>query len=263
MNNITAKASNIDTFLRLRPRGVETNSFSSDGTTSDYLEYSQEEHELNDRGKTKRSTIELAVPPDANPGIVHTNSSGFIRYEFGHIFGEDTNQEEVFNSVCKQKVHSLLEGVNGTVFAYGQTGSGKTYSIFGGDSFAERGIIPRALGLIFNQIQQLDGPPTTPVRGSAGGQGGQGQEQGQGQALLPPTPPKAKSRVQISFTEVYGESVYDLLDPNKRFISMEQWTPVQVLESPEEGLVMRGLNVFEVASEEDSLSLFFMGNTNR
>ena len=52
-----------------------------------------------------------------------------------------------------QVVESCLEGYNGTIFAYGQTGSGKTYTITGpDDSYQQRGIIPRTLNYIFQQI---------------------------------------------------------------------------------------------------------------
>lgn len=48
-----------------------------------------------------------------------------------------------------------LDGINGTVFAYGQTGSGKTFTITGGPQrYADRGIIPRAISLIFSSIAE-------------------------------------------------------------------------------------------------------------
>jgi hypothetical protein len=37
-------------------------------------------------------------------------------------------------------------------------------------------------------------------------------------------------KCQISFTEIYKENVYDLLDPLKKEKSIEQWVPVQVYE---------------------------------
>lgn len=69
-------------------------------------------------------------------------------------------------------------------------------------------------------------------------------------------------QLYISFTEIYGEAVYDLLDSDKRHFPLEQWPRAQILET-EEGLVIRNINVFEVHSVEDAMNLFFMGNTNR
>ena len=163
--------------------------------TTDY----EVEHTELDSGK-KRSMLELVIPPDANPGLVHNNASGCVTYEFDGIFGEECTQEEVFDVIARDKIVRLMGGENSTIFAYGQTGSGKTYSVFGGDNFSSRGVIPRTLGLIFSRLGDI----TT-----------------------------TKVHLKISFTEVYGEAVYDLLDPQKMHLAMEQWVPVQILESPE------------------------------
>lgn len=53
-------------------------------------------------------------------------------------------------------IFSALSGYNGTVFAYGQTGSGKTFTITGGaERYNDRGIIPRTLSYIFQQLQKV------------------------------------------------------------------------------------------------------------
>jgi len=54
-----------------------------------------------------------------------------------------------------QVIDSCFEGYNGTIFAYGQTGSGKTYTITGGaERYADRGIIPRTISYIFNEMSK-------------------------------------------------------------------------------------------------------------
>jgi kinesin family protein 6/9 len=108
---------------------------------------------------------------------------------------------------------------------------GKTYTICGGEKFQDRGLIPRTIGYLFEEIR---------LRQQKAG----------------------IYKCQISFTEVYKEDVYDLLDPQKRLQPVEQWTPVQVLEA-ENGLTLRNVNVFEVENEEEALSLYFMGSSNR
>ena len=57
-------------------------------------------------------------------------------------------------------------------------------------------------------------------------------------------------RIQISFTEIYNESIYDLLDPEKKTTPIEQWIPVQIYEV-ENQLHMRNISVFEVKTEEE------------
>lgn len=49
-----------------------------------------------------------------------------------------------------------MAGYNGTIFAYGQTGSGKTFTITGGaERYSDRGIIPRTLSYVFEQLQKV------------------------------------------------------------------------------------------------------------
>lgn len=175
--------------------------------------------------------LQIKIPDDADPGVAHNNASGILEYEFDKIFSCDTSQDVIFESIAKDKVMDTFNGINSTIFAYGQTGSGKTYTIFGGESFSDRGLIPRSISLLFKEIRVKE----------------------QNNFVV---------KCQISFTEVYKETVYDLLDKKKENLPIGQWTAVQVLEG-ESGLTLRNLNVFEVTSEDDALSLFFLGNNNR
>ena len=101
----------------------------------------------------------------------------------------------------------------------------------GGETFANRGLIPRTIKAAFDEANKG-------IKNSI------------------------DSKIFISFTEIYGESVYDLLDSEKRFYPLEEWTKAQILET-EEGLVIKNINVFEVSNAEEALNLFFMGTTNR
>jgi kinesin family protein 6/9 len=173
----------------------------------------------------------MRIPDDADPGLSHNNATGILKYEFDEVFDADCSQNDIFESIAKEKILDVFDGINSTLLAYGQTGSGKTFTIFGGDSFADRGLIPRSIIFLFKEIRSK---------------------------VLE----NFVVKCQISFTEVYKETVYDLLDKQKKNLPIEQWTPVQVLEGVN-GLTLRNLNVFEVESEDDALSLFFLGNTNR
>lgn len=56
-----------------------------------------------------------------------------------------------------------MQGYNGTLFAYGQTGSGKTHTMLGpnggkilaNDLFEQRGIIPRCVEYLFQNLNDL------------------------------------------------------------------------------------------------------------
>jgi kinesin family member 6/9 len=102
----------------------------------------------------------------------------------------------------------------------------------GGESYQERGLIPRTLGLVFEELHY--------------------REQNDQKSF----------KCLISFTEVFGEAVYDLLDADKQYQPLEEWSRVQIFET-EDGLTLRNINVFEVTSEEEALNLFFMGTVNR
>lgn len=77
--------------------------------------------------------------------------------------------------------HALLHRYNVCIFAYGQTGSGKTYTMTGADTNESRGLIPRAVDFLFEEMTAL------------------------------------KSRgweftTRVAFLEIYNEQIRDLLD---------------------------------------------------
>jgi kinesin family protein 6/9 len=231
----------INTFLRVRPNHVHHHDllqYDIQGCNLHILNFMSvivfiSEVELVNE-KSSRSIFDLDIPNDADPGLVHNNGlSGKLRFEFDRIFDVSSTQEQVFNLVARSKILDALDGINCTIFAYGQTGSGKSYTIFGGDTYAERGLIPRSIGLVFEEIRSRQTKQIS-----------------------------FAFKCQISFTEVYKENVFDLLDQENRSQGMDNWSTVQVMEG-ENGIVIRNLNVFEVSSEEEALQLFFMGNTNR
>lgn len=83
---------------------------------------------------------------------------------------------------------SFLEGYNVTIIAYGQTGSGKTYTMGtsdAADGSDSQGLIPRFLADLFDNLQSSEG----------------------GDQL--------ESKVMVSFIEIYGEDVYDLISKGK------------------------------------------------
>ncbi len=107
-------------------------------------------------------------------------------FQFKHVFREEANQEEVFDTVAKNVIDSFLEGYNGTIFAYGQTSSGKTYTIEGnGRKFSERGILPRSLSYLYKEVDRR-------------------------------TSSREDVSVQISYMEIYQDTGYDLLNPGMR-----------------------------------------------
>lgn len=52
-------------------------------------------------------------------------------FNFDNAFGEDSNNEEVYEHVVRPIVFAAFHKAKVTCFAYGQTGSGKTFTMMG------------------------------------------------------------------------------------------------------------------------------------
>nr|CCC91704.1 putative kinesin [Trypanosoma congolense IL3000] len=94
----------------------------------------------------------------------------------------DASQETVYNTAVSDLVDAALQGYNCALLCYGQCGAGKTYTMFGTDTLSTRGCVPRAIGVLFDAI----GKSTD-----------------------------RRYNVKVTFVEVYGEQVFDLLGRGK------------------------------------------------
>ena len=69
---------------------------------------------------------------------------------------------QVFDSVS-ELVQSALDGYHVCLFSYGQTGAGKTFTMSGGSSPEQQGIMPRAVNQVLPGVLAfvlpLDKPP--------------------------------------------------------------------------------------------------------
>ena len=182
------------------------------------------------------SVVQVAVPKEAVGGMVN-NKRNRWRFGFNGLIGTEATQDEVFETVARPVVDSVIEGFNGTVFAYGQTGSGKTFTLTGGvSSYNERGIIPRALSALYAHID--------------------------GQSEMEYT-------VRISYLELYNESGFDLLDSRQSSAGAygggggELGRVSAVTEDEHGEVTLRGLSSHVASTEEEALNLLFMGDTNR
>lgn len=79
-------------------------------------------------------------------------------YSFDRVFPPSTPQASFFTTTTLPLVEKLLQGENGLLFAYGVSNSGKTYTISGGKSEAteDRGLLPRAVDVVFNSIKGME-----------------------------------------------------------------------------------------------------------
>jgi hypothetical protein len=62
----------------------------------------------------------LTPLPSPGPQVYST-----YRYAFDHVYGPDSQQEEVYQQSARSAVLNVLDGYNATIIAYGQTGTGQ------------------------------------------------------------------------------------------------------------------------------------------
>lgn len=119
----------------------------------------------------KRNLL-IASPDTAS--IVNNNTT---QYTFDHVFGPDSTNSQIFDSVVKQIVANSMAGYHGSCFSYGQTSSGKTFTMNG--IAGQPGIIAQAVKYCFESVQQyLD----------------------------------REFLIRVSYLEVYNEQIKDLLN---------------------------------------------------
>ncbi|PWA74937.1 armadillo repeat-containing kinesin-like protein 1 [Artemisia annua] len=143
-------------------------------------------------------------------------------YRFDEVFTEAASQMRVYEAVAKPVVEGVLNGYNGTIMAYGQTGTGKTFTLgkLGKDDASERGIMVRALEDIISGASP------------------------------------AYDSVEISYLQIYMESVQDLLAPEK--------VNIPIVEDPKNGEVsVPGAAVVKIRNVDHFLHLLQIGEANR
>lgn len=127
---------------------------------------------------------------------------------FDYAFNEESSTEDVYRHCTLPLIEFTCSGKGGraTVFAYGQTGSGKTYTMNGIEAMVAEDI--------FHLLKNQNGPNLE------------------------------DTMVLVSFFEIYGGRIQDLLNKRER---------LKVLEDGKGEVVVTGLREFEAGSPEDLL----------
>ena len=173
------------------------------------------------------------IPADAvtKDGEYINNTKTQWAFKFDQVLPMDISQAQVFDRVGKHVVQNALDGYNSTVFAYGQTGSGKTFTITGGsERYEDRGIIPRALSMIFQAFRDRS---------------------------------DCSWSAHVSYMEIYNEQGFDLLDPSHETKQLTDLPRVKMMEDENGNFHLKNLSMHRAGSEEDALNLLFLGDTNR
>ena len=174
----------------------------------------------------EKKTIEVFIPKDYSQGMINNQQENW-KFKFD-AFLHNSTQEEVFETCAQEIVKSVIEGYNGTVLTYGQTGAGKTYTMSGGSqNYKFRGVIPRAIAQIFNEISSK---------------------------------PELSFIVKVSYVEIYNELIYDLLSSTA---PADQSGTIMIQDDLKYGIIVKGLTSVICNNEEDALNHLFEGETNR
>ncbi|XP_022923750.1 kinesin-like protein KIN-UC isoform X1 [Cucurbita moschata] len=164
----------------------------------------------------------VELQPELKRLKLRKNNWSSESYQFDEVFTESASQRRVYEVVAKPVVECVLNGYNGTIMAYGQTGTGKTYTLgrMGKEDVSERGIMVRALEDIIANVS-----PTS-------------------------------DSVEISYLQLYMESVQDLLAPEK--------VNIPINEDPKTGEVSApGATVVKIQDIDHFLQLLEISESNR
>ncbi|CAM9530118.1 unnamed protein product, partial [Laminaria digitata] len=125
------------------------------------------------------NSVTQQTSPEGNPLPVGKGNTFFT---YDRIFDEDSSTQEVYEGVAQDIVHSVVRGLNGTIFAYGQTSSGKTFTMQGdGENTKTPGIVQMAARDLFDLMGES-----------------------QNRVFL----------MRVSYLEIYQEEIRDLLNPS-------------------------------------------------
>jgi len=97
----------------------------------------------------------------------------------------------------------------------------------GSKNWNDRGLVPRILVELFNQIRKMK---------------------------------NYIYDIYISYLEIYNENAYDLLDRHHSEIELESWRKIIVYEDNIGNIILKNLSLVKVENEREALNLLINGN---
>ncbi|TDH69477.1 hypothetical protein CCR75_005881 [Bremia lactucae] len=169
-------------------------------------------------------------------------------FTFDHVFPPSIEQTALYDEALRPWMTSFLQGFNVTVIAYGQTGSGKTHTMGNSNPMisnplvgpsksnlrekgtdvleSDEGLIPRFLHHLFALLQDAGNI----------------------------------AQLSVSYLEIYGEDIYDLLDNASGTRRLES---LQLRENAKKGVWVQGLTEVSVATRQEALEQMRRGSLQR
>ncbi|KAL8431445.1 hypothetical protein ACSSS7_005274 [Eimeria intestinalis] len=142
-----------------------------------------------------------------------SETTGFTFRVNGKVFDENAGNTAVFVEAVQPLVLQATEGISSLIIAYGSSSSGKSHSLFG--SLDAPGLIPSAVCDLFSHIASYDHeasalPKRLPAGGSPAALSAASSGPPQARAEAPTNSPSEFS-IRVSYVEVRGEQIGDLL----------------------------------------------------
>ncbi|KAL7577061.1 hypothetical protein ACA910_006801 [Epithemia clementina (nom. ined.)] len=216
-----------------QPYHQSNNDSSSDVRTHPALCICVRKRPLNDKERTKQDHDSITV---LNPAVwIHAAKlrvDGITKYldhtsfQLDYAFDEECDTQHIYETTARPLLEFACQGTGGraTIFAYGQTGSGKTYTMSGIQNF----IVQDLFELLHEQngVDQDDGDWCT----------------------------LGNCRVVVSFFELYGGCIQDLLNQRQR---------LKILEDGKGEVVVTGLSERPADDPNELLAFLQEGNEAR
>ena len=156
-----------------------------------------------------------------------TNSKTNEVFTFDYVISPSQTNKDIFDNLIKKNLNSLFKGINVSIFAYGQTSTGKTYTMKG-ETKSNEGLIPLCIREIFNYLNDNNNTNESKI---------------------------IKSVVKVSYSEIYNETVNDLIDTSKKNL--------EIREAPGGGIFVNNLSEITVTNIEKAMQLLNKGENNR
>ncbi|CAD8131447.1 unnamed protein product [Paramecium pentaurelia] len=138
-------------------------------------------------------------------------------FHFDRIFNNENNAQ-IFSEILQHNINYFLEGYNTTILAYGITGSGKTHTIFGNEK--DEGLAFQCLNYL---VEQTNAYPN--------------------------------ALVEVSFIEIYNETIRDLLNTNQKSLV--------IMQDSQKGQYISGVQQMVCKNCEEVKEVLNLGNQNR
>jgi hypothetical protein len=142
------------------------------------------------------------------------------QFVFDKVLWKDSQQHDAWEAAGIPIVNSVLEGYTGCVMCYGQTGAGKSFTL-ANETKGQEGVMVRAFHHIF-------------------------EKQAESRDL--------KYDVQISYQQIYLDTITDLLNPG---------SSIEIREDPKSGVYVDGARWEPVTTAAEAVKVLQKGNSAR